>query len=160
MRCPSCSHLASKVVDSRPGNEGQEIRRRRECELCRHRFTTYERCEQIVPLVIKRDGRREEFQRDKVRSALRTACRKREVTAEVIEKIVDRVSNELEGSAAREVSSQEIGEHLLNELAQVDQVAYARFASVYLRFDTLSDFITLAGPEQGPPSADDPEDDE
>jgi len=156
MRCPSCSHLASKVVDSRPGNEGQEIRRRRECELCRHRFTTHERCEQIVPLVVKRDGRREEFQRDKVRGALRTACRKREVTAEIIETIVDRVSNELEGLAAREVSSQEIGELLLDELAQVDQVAYARFASVYLRFDTLSDFITLAGPEAGPPSSDEP----
>ena len=74
MRCPSCSHLTSKVVDSRPGNEGQEIRRRRECELCRHRFTTYERCEQIVPLVVKRDGRREEFEREKLRRALRTAC--------------------------------------------------------------------------------------
>ena len=147
MRCPACSHLASKVVDSRPGNEGQEIRRRRECELCRHRFTTYERCEQIVPLVVKRDGRREEFEREKLRRALRTACRKRSVTAEVIEEIVERVADDLEGTAAREVSSQEIGELLLNELAEVDQVAYARFASVYLSFETLSDFISLAGQE-------------
>jgi len=144
MRCPSCSHLASKVVDSRPGNEGQEIRRRRECESCQHRFTSYERCEQIVPLVVKRDGRREEFEREKLRRALRTACRKRSVSAEVIEQIVQRVANELEGTAAREVSSEEIGERLLGELAEVDQVAYARFASVYLRFDTLSDFISLA----------------
>ena len=143
MHCPSCSHLASKVVDSRPINEGQEIRRRRECESCHARFTTYERCEQIVPLVVKRDGRREEFERDKLRRALRTACRKRSVTAEIIEDIVDRVADELEGAAAREVASQEIGERLLNELAQVDQVAYARFASVYLRFDTISDFQSL-----------------
>ena len=143
MHCPSCSHLASKVVDSRPINEGQEIRRRRECENCHARFTTYERCEQIVPLVVKRDGRREEFERDKLRRALRTACRKRSVTAEIIEDIVDRVADELEGAAAREVASQEIGERLLNELAQVDQVAYARFASVYLRFDTISDFQSL-----------------
>ena len=153
MRCPSCSHLASKVVDSRPGNEGQEIRRRRECELCHDRFTTYERCEQIVPLVVKRDGRREEFQRDKLRRALRTACRKRSVTAEVIEDIVERLANDLEGTAAREVESQEIGKHLLNALAKVDQVAYARFASVYLRFDTLSDFQTLVGKSE-PKSSD------
>jgi len=96
-----------------------------------------------VPLVVKRDGRREEFEREKLRRALRTACRKRSVTAEIIEGIVERVANELEGTAAREVGSQEIGEHLLNELAQVDQVAYARFASVYLRFDTISDFQSL-----------------
>ncbi len=149
MHCPSCSHLASKVVDSRPSNEGHEIRRRRECESCHARFTTYERCEQIVPLVVKRDGRREEFERDKLRRALRTACRKRSVTAEIIEDIVERVADELEGTAAREVASQEIGEHLLNELAQIDQVAYARFASVYLRFDTISDFQSLVDRSDG-----------
>jgi len=160
MRCPSCSHLASKVVDSRPGNEGQEIRRRRECELCRHRFTTYERCEQIVPLVVKRDGRREEFEREKLRRALRTACRKRSISAEVIEQIVERVANDLEGTAAREVSSEEIGERLLGELAEVDQVAYARFASVYLRFDTLSDFISLAGHDDSLSTLSDPEEEE
>ena len=98
-----------------------------------------------MPLVVKRDGRREEFEREKLRRALRTACRKRSISAEVIEQIVQRVANELEGTAAREVSSEEIGERLLGELAEVDQVAYARFASVYLRFDTLSDFISLAG---------------
>ena len=149
MRCPSCAHPASKVVDSRPGNEGQEIRRRRECENCHARFTTYERCERIVPLVVKRDGRREEFERDKLRRALRTACRKRSVTAEVIEGIVERVANELEGAAGSEVTSQEIGERLLSELTQVDQVAYARFASVYLRFDTLSDFQSLVVSDNG-----------
>ncbi|MBJ93827.1 MAG: transcriptional regulator NrdR [Rickettsiales bacterium] len=144
MRCPSCLHPASKVVDSRPGSEGQEIRRRRECEGCQHRFTTYERCELIVPLVIKRDGRREELERDKLRRALRTACRKRSISAETIEDIVDRVANELLSAAAREVSSAEIGERLLQELAAIDEVAYARFASVYLRFESLDEFRDLA----------------
>ncbi len=143
MRCPACGHSASRVVDSRPGLDGLEIRRRRECEGCHGRFTTYERIELQPPMVVKRDGRREPFDANKLRRALRTACRKRPVDAEALERIVRTVTHKLSATGDREVDATAIGRELLDDLAHVDQVAYARFASVYLRFETLADFDTL-----------------
>ncbi len=141
MRCPACGNTSSKVVDSRPAPDGDAIRRRRACERCGARFTTWERIEELVPLVVKRDGRREPFQRDKVRSSVSIACRKRPVNADQIERIVARIADEV---TDREASSEELGRRVLDELAGVDEVAYARFASVYLRFESLQDFQDLA----------------
>jgi len=155
MRCPVCSHLASRVVDSRPAPEGQEVRRRRECEICHHRFTTYERLEGVVPMVVKRDGRRESFDREKVRRALRTACRKRAISADRIEEIGNRVAMSLESGGAREVPSSDIGDQLLKELSRVDEVAYARFASVYKRFNSIADFRSLLSDDEGATPDDD-----
>jgi transcriptional repressor NrdR len=160
MRCPACQHEGSRVIDSRPGVDAASIRRRRVCERCEERFTTYERVEDTTPLVVKRDGRREPFERDKVRRAVSTACRKRPVPAEQIERIVQRVAGRFGTGTASEVPSVQIGELLLSELARVDEVAYARFASVYLRFETVGDFRALTVPapkdeEPEPPLPDD-----
>ena len=144
MRCPGCSSTASRVVDSRPGPDGGSIRRRRECEDCAGRFTTYERVEAVVPMIVKRDGRREPFDPDKVRSALRTACRKRPVSSDTIERILERVGSGLTQSGDREAATSAIGDALLHELKAVDEVSYARFASVFLRFENLDDFVGLA----------------
>ena len=144
MRCPACGHQSSKVVDSRPGPDGVEIRRRRECESCQHRFTTYERREGSEKMVLKRDGRHEPFDRDKIRRSLRTACRKRPVSADAIERMVERAAARVEDTVDREVSSGAIGMHLLEELRRVDEVSFARFASVYQRFEALDDFLQLA----------------
>ncbi len=150
MRCPACGQLDSRVVDSRPGPAGLEIRRRRECESCRHRFTTYERSDGSAKMILKRDGRHEPFDRDKLRRSLRTACRKRPVSADAIERIVERAAATLEESPEREVSSADLGQHLLQELRRVDEVIFARFASVYLHFNSLSEFADLADyPEEG-----------
>jgi len=130
-------------VDSRPGPDGASIRRRRECEDCSNRFTTYERLEAIAPMIVKRDGRRQPYDAGKVRIALRTACRKRPVPTDVIEQIVDRVGSRLAQSGDREAASTTIGEALLRELKVVDEVSYARFASVFLRFESLEDFASL-----------------
>jgi transcriptional repressor NrdR len=145
VRCPACGQLSSKVVDSRPGPDGLEIRRRRECEDCSHRFTTYERTDGSAKMVMKRDGRHEPFDREKIRRSLRTACRKRPVSADAIERMVERAAARVEDSPDREVSSEVIGLHLLDELKQVDEVSFARFASVYQRFQSLNDFVELAG---------------
>lgn len=145
MRCPACGNNASKVVDSRPAPDGDAIRRRRSCERCGARFTTWERIEELVPLVSKRDGRREPFQRDKLRRSLSLACRKRPVSADEIERIVARIADAV---SEREVASEEIGRLVLDELAGTDEVAYARFASVYLRFESLEEFQDLESPRQ------------
>lgn len=143
MRCPDCGHTTSKVVDSRGGPDSLEIRRRRECESCASRFTTYERMELAPPMVVKRDGRREAYDPEKLRRALRTACRKRPVSADQIERMVGRVTRKVGAFGEREVASESIGRSLLEELAAVDEVSYARFASVYLRFESLEDFESL-----------------
>ena len=143
MRCAVCNSIESKVVDSRPGSDGGSIRRRRECEECGGRFTTYERLESIVPMIVKRDGRRESFDADKIRRALRTACRKRPVSADAIERIVERIVGTLTESTDREAPTSAIGDLLLVELKEVDEVSYARFASVFLRFETLDEFAGL-----------------
>jgi transcriptional repressor NrdR len=149
VRCPDCGHTASKVVDSRGGPEALEIRRRRECESCGGRFTTYERLETAPPMVVKRDGRREAFDPEKLRRALRTACRKRPVSADVIERMVGRVTRRVGAFGEREVDSEAIGRALLDELAAVDEVSYARFASVYLRFESFADFDRLLKERSG-----------
>ena len=154
MRCPACGHGSSKVVDSRPGPDGLEIRRRRSCERCQHRFTTYERMEGGTKMVVKRDGRHEPFDRDKLRRSLRTACRKRPVSADDVARIVERVTSALEARPGPEVDSAHIGELLMAELRRVDEVAYARFASVYRQFSALQDFVDLA--EAVAPAEDDP----
>ena len=144
MRCPSCRNQASRVVDSRPSPEGAEIRRRRECEHCSTRFTTYERVEGTGKMVVKRDGRRAPFDPEKVRRSLRTACRKRPVSADAIEAMVQRATSMVEDRPEREVSTRDLGRQLLEELSEVDEVSYARFASVYRRFESLADFEALA----------------
>ncbi len=140
MRCPFCSHLESKVIDSRVGAAGDVTRRRRECESCARRFTTYERVEEVLPLVVKKDGRRETFDRQKVLAGLRKACDKRAVPLEKLEAIVDTVERELIDSGEKEVSAQAVGEKVMLELRKVDEIAYVRFASVYRSFRDIDEF--------------------
>jgi transcriptional repressor NrdR len=141
MKCPFCSFHDTKVVDSRPDKGGSTIRRRRECESCGKRFTTHERVENILPLVLKKDGRRESFDRLKVIGGIQKACEKRPVSVEQIEQMVDRLETRLQESSEREVPSTRIGEWVMNELHQMDQVAYVRFASVYRSFKDINEFM-------------------
>lgn len=141
MKCPFCGYLDTKVVDSRPDKGGATIRRRRECESCGKRFTTHERVEDILPLVQKKDGRRESFDRLKVIGGIQKACEKRPVSVEQIEQMVDRLETRLQESGEREIASTMIGEWVMNELHNVDQVAYVRFASVYRSFKDINEFM-------------------
>ncbi len=141
MRCPFCHHEESRVIDSRLGRSGSVIRRRRECLRCERRFTTYERVEEMLPLVVKKDGRREAFDRAKIIAGLRKACEKRPVSAEVMEEITDRIERYLQGRGEKEVPSSVIGEEVMRELHDLDQVAYVRFASVYRSFSDLEAFM-------------------
>jgi transcriptional repressor NrdR len=129
------------VVDSRAGKDGDVIRRRRECLSCRRRFTTYERVEEELPLVIKRDGRREPFERQKILTGILKACEKRPVSYATVEQVVDALESALQGSGSKEVSSVEIGERVMAELLRMDDVAYVRFASVYRQFKDISQFV-------------------
>ena len=131
MRCPYCSYSESKVIDSRPAEEGTTIRRRRECLSCGKRFTTYEIIERLPLLVIKRDGSRQSFDRMKVIGGMVKACEKRPVPVDQIERVADEIEQELQSSLEREVSSAQIGEMIMDRLKDLDQVAYVRFASVY-----------------------------
>lgn len=141
MRCPSCSHPESKVLDSRPTEEGAVIRRRRECLGCGERFTTYEKVEAARPfMVIKKDGRREAFDAGKVLRGLLTACEKRPVPLATLEELVSEAERDLRGRFEREVPSREIGEFVMRRLQGLDQVAYVRFASVYRQFQDLARF--------------------
>jgi transcriptional repressor NrdR len=140
VRCPFCSHLESKVIDSRVGAASDVIRRRRECEKCERRYTTYERVEEVLPLVVKKDGRREIFDRQKVLVGLRKACDKRAVPLERLEGIVDTIERELIDSGDKEVSAQVVGEKIMTELRKVDEIAYVRFASVYRSFRDIEEF--------------------
>ncbi len=141
MRCPYCSHTGSRVVDSREAKDGTEIRRRRECNTCGRRFTTYERVEETPASVIKRDGRRETFDREKLLAGLLTACEKRPVPRAKLEQIADRVEAEIASRGDREMSSEEIGNLVIEQLRELDQVAYVRFASVYRRFEDVNQFM-------------------
>ncbi|MDN6445791.1 MAG: transcriptional regulator NrdR [Lacticaseibacillus paracasei] len=141
MQCPQCHHNSSRVVDSRPTDGGRAIRRRRECENCGFRFTTFERVEQPPLLVIKKNGTREEFNREKILKGLIRAAEKRPVTMEQMQSIVDSVENQLRAIGENEVSSQAIGEFVMSKLADVDDVAYIRFASVYRQFKDMSVFM-------------------
>ena len=141
MRCPRCGHDDNKVVDSRAGKERDVIRRRRECLSCQRRFTTYERIEEELPLVVKRDGRREPFDRQKILSGILKACEKRPVSYATIEHLVDALEMEFQALAEKEISSVQIGERVMAKLLQVDDVAYVRFASVYRQFKDVSQFV-------------------
>jgi transcriptional repressor NrdR len=134
MRCPFCSATEDKVVDTRPSDNEQIIRRRRECVGCGRRFTTYERIEEVLPLVIKKDGRREPYDRAKLMAGLKRACAKRPVAMERLEKILDEVERGLQELGDKEVPSSKIGDAVLAKLRETDEVAYVRFASVYLSF--------------------------
>ncbi len=142
MRCPYCGHLEDRVVDSREAQEGQATRRRRECLGCARRFTTYERIEEILPQVVKKDGRREPFDRKKIVEGLHIACRKRPVSAEQIEEIVTAVERRLQETGEKEIPSTVIGETVVERLKAIDPVAYVRFASVYRDFRDVGEFMT------------------
>jgi transcriptional repressor NrdR len=141
MKCPFCNHLESKVVDSRLGKDKETIRRRRECLTCQKRFTTSERVEDTLPLVVKKDGRREIFNRLKILNGLKKACEKRSISINLIEKIVNRIEHHFQEKGEREVKSSEIGEQVMDELHRLDGVAYVRFASVYRQFKDIQEFI-------------------
>ena len=146
MKCPYCGHLEDKVVDSRESKEGEVIRRRRECLGCGKRFTSYERIDQIPHMVVKKDGRREPFDREKVLAGLRRACEKRPVPTRTLESIADRVEAMVQESPDREVSTGVIGEFLMERLRELDRVAFVRFASVYRDFKDVDQFMaTLKG---------------
>jgi transcriptional repressor NrdR len=146
MKCPYCGHLEDKVVDSRESKEGEVIRRRRECLGCAKRFTSYERIDQIPHMVVKKDGRREPFDREKVLAGLRRACEKRPVPTKTLESIADRVEAMVQESPDREVSTGVIGEFLMDRLRELDRVAFVRFASVYRDFKDVDQFMaTLKG---------------
>lgn len=141
MKCPSCANPDTKVIDSRLGKEGNNIRRRRECVECGRRFTTYERIEETFPLVVKRDDRRELFDRTKVIAGIQRACEKRPVSVATIEKAVDRLEATLMESSEKEIESTRIGEAVMEALRDIDQVAYVRFASVYRQFKDINEFM-------------------
>lgn len=141
MKCPACRDLNNRVIDSRLGKEGDVIRRRRECERCGRRFTTYERVEEYLPAVVKKDGRREPFDRMKIVAGLTKACEKLPVSLEAIEQTVDRIERMLLDRGEREVPSSVIGEAVMQALYQLDTVAYVRFASVYRSFQDVDQFM-------------------
>ncbi|NLM51197.1 MAG: transcriptional regulator NrdR [Clostridiaceae bacterium] len=141
MRCPFCGFLESKVIDSRPINEGASIRRRRECMKCEKRFTTYEKVESLPIMVIKKDGVREEFDREKILRGLMKACEKRPVSVEQLEKVIDEIESIISNSLVREIQSSKIGEMVMERLKQIDEVAYVRFASVYRQFKDINTFM-------------------
>jgi transcriptional repressor NrdR len=141
MRCPKCGHLEDRVIDSRSTKEGRAIRRRRECIGCGHRFTTYEYVENASLVVVKRDGKREPFSREKVIAGISRACEKRAVSLSQIEEIVDRIESEIQRQAPGEVASKVIGELVMGELQRLDEVAYVRFASVYRHFKDVNEFL-------------------
>lgn len=142
MRCPKCGCLDDKVIDSRSSREGATIRRRRECLKCGHRFTTYEEVEKPATLmVLKRDGRHEEFSREKLLGSLQRACQKRSVSPQQLEELTERIYTDLINSHEREVSYREIGERVMNGLRGLDKVAYIRYASIYRRFEEADEFL-------------------
>lgn len=142
MKCPFCSFEESKVIDSRPTDEGERIRRRRECMSCGKRFTTYEIIESVPIVVVKKDKSREVFDRDKLFNGMMRACEKRPVSVEVIEKAIDEIEAELQNSLDREVTSVKIGEYVMDKLKDIDEVAYVRFASVYRQFKDINTFMS------------------
>ena len=141
MKCPFCGHLESKVVDSRPAEEGASIRRRRECLSCHKRFTTYETVESLPLMVIKKDGNRQTFDKTKLLNGMIRACEKRPVSYDTLEKIADEIEQELQNSLERETNTERIGELVMERMKKVDEVAYVRFASVYRQFKDINTFM-------------------
>jgi transcriptional repressor NrdR len=141
MKCPFCAHGENKVIDSRISKDGDAIRRRRECLGCGKRFTTYEFVEEVLPMVVKKDGRREPFDRTKIRAGIKKACEKRPISTDTIEALVDNVQRACQEFQGKEMPSSVIGEKIMRELQTLDGVAYVRFASVYRQFRDVSDFL-------------------
>lgn len=141
MKCPFCDFYETKVIDSRPTDEGQAIRRRRECIKCRKRFTTYEKIEEIPLIVVKKDGNRQPYNRNKLLNGIIKACEKRPVPMNTIEQIVDDIEKTLYNSMEKEVTSNHIGEMVMNKLKDIDEVSYVRYASVYRQFKDISTFM-------------------
>jgi len=142
MKCPYCGSVDNKVIDSRMTKEGDTVRRRRECLGCERRFTTYERVEQPPIVLIKKDGRRESFSRNKVLSGLQKACEKRNISINTLEQFVDELERELQETGEKEIPSTVVGERVMNKLHELDDVAYVRFASVYREFKDINDFMS------------------
>ena len=141
MKCPYCTLIENKVIDSRLSKDGRTIRRRRECSDCGRRFTTYEKLEEILPMVVKKDGRREPFSRDKIIEGIKKACQKRPISVTQIEEFVDSLELYFQELGKKEIDSEEIGEKVINNLKEWDEVAYVRFASVYRQFKDISEFM-------------------
>ncbi len=141
MKCPFCAFLESKVIDSRPTDEGERIRRRRECLSCQRRFTTYEIVESLPIIVIKKDKTRQAFSREKILNGMVRACEKRPVSLDTLERAIDDIEIEIQNSLDREVSSEKIGELVMKKLSEIDEVAYVRFASVYRQFRDINTFM-------------------
>ncbi len=141
MKCPFCENLEDRVIDSRTSREGNAIRRRRECLRCGKRFTSYERVEDLVPMVVKKDGRRESFDMGKIRNGLLIACKKRPIETDRLDSIVDSIEKKLVGLGVKEIRSTWIGEQIMSELKHLDKVAYVRFASVYHQFKDINDLM-------------------
>ncbi|RMG39553.1 MAG: transcriptional repressor NrdR [Candidatus Dadabacteria bacterium] len=156
MQCPKCGCERSSVVDSR--GDGQAIRRRRECQECSFRFTTYERIERQLPMVIKKDGRREQYDREKLKRGIMKACQKRPVSIEEIDRRVDLIEKDLQDLCEKEIPSRQIGDFIMSELKKIDQIAYVRFASVYREFSDVNQFVdTLKSLDDDNTSVDSPE---
>lgn len=142
MKCPFCSEIDNKVIDSRLSKDGNVIRRRRECLLCSRRFTTYEHIEEIPITIVKKDGRREVFNREKVYSGMKKACEKRNISINVIEDFIDDLERDLKETGEKEIAAHIIGEKIMEKLHEIDDVAYVRFASVYREFKDVNDFVS------------------
>ena len=142
MKCPFCTEIDNKVIDSRLSKDGSVIRRRRECLLCSRRFTTYEHIEEIPVTIVKKDGRREVFNREKVYSGMKKACEKRDISINVIEDFIDDLERDLKETGEKEIPAHIIGEKIMEKLHEIDDVAYVRFASVYREFKDVNDFVS------------------
>jgi transcriptional repressor NrdR len=142
MKCPFCGEINNKVIDSRLSKDGNVIRRRRECLVCTRRFTTYEHIEEIPVMIIKKDGRREVFSIEKLRSGIQKACQKRNISVNIIEEFLDELERDLRESGEKEIPSHKIGEKVMAKLHEIDDVAYVRFASVYREFKDVNDFVS------------------
>jgi transcriptional repressor NrdR len=142
MKCPYCTKINNKVIDSRLSKDGRMIRRRRECLECERRFTTYEKLEDVLPMIVKKDGRREPFNREKIITGIRMACQKRPISMTKIEEFVDALEFYFQELGKKEVDSSEVGERVINKLKEWDEVAYVRFASVYRQFKDIGEFMT------------------
>ena len=142
MKCPFCTEIDNKVIDSRLSKDGNVIRRRRECLLCSRRFTTYEHIEEIPIMIVKKDGRREVFNREKVYTGLKKACEKRDISINVIEDFIDNLERDLKETGEKEIPAHKLGEKIMEKLHELDDVAYVRFASVYREFKDVNDFVS------------------
>jgi transcriptional repressor NrdR len=142
MKCPFCGYMDDKVIDSRLGKDGDIIRRRRECLKCERRFTTYERVEDVLPMVVKKDGRREPFDRNKILLGIKKACEKRPISVQAVENVVTAIEASFSETSDREIKSTEIGEKVMTRLRDLDDVAYVRFASVYRSFKDINEFMS------------------